>query len=365
MAKKRIWCAVSGHGFGHFSQVYPILNQLIQDITDLEITVAGSIPQRLLDKYIEQPCIHVAQQQDVGLVQPDPLQVDLTATARQLRNLHNNWQQRVSKEMAAIKSFAADLVLADIPYLPIEAAFNLGIPSVAVASLSWDHVTAAYFDMTEKEPSSWRDQMVEAYAKTTLALLPEPAIMGDTFPVYKTTPPLTTPATARKDSLREDLRLLKADNRPLVLVSLGGFPSQTLPIQKLEMDSRFHWLLDYDVNKKHDHIHRVDLLPQWSFRNLSASVDAIVSKPGYGMSIAATVDGVPYLYVRRGRFPDEKIIGDWIEKNNRAMEIEKEDFYAGKWGEKLITLLQMQPPKPTTVDGAKIAASYIKKLMNC
>ncbi|MBF0194820.1 MAG: hypothetical protein HQL71_09685 [Magnetococcales bacterium] len=53
MANKKIWCAFSGHGFGHFSQVYPILNQLSKELLELEVFLAGSIPQKLIDG-----CLH-------------------------------------------------------------------------------------------------------------------------------------------------------------------------------------------------------------------------------------------------------------------------------------------------------------------
>ncbi|MBF0454103.1 MAG: hypothetical protein HQL72_04700 [Magnetococcales bacterium] len=363
MKKKRVWCALSGHGFGHFSQLYPLLNQLDQEIEGLEITLAGTLPSRVVKGYLNRPCHHIVRAQDVGLVQSDPMVVDLPATTVALRAFHHHWPDQLEEEKREMAAFEPDLLLSDIPYLAIEAAHQLGVPTVAIASLSWDHVLAAYYSLEEAEPLSWWKSMRSAYAKTTLALLPDPAIEGDTFPNQHFIPPLTSPARAKKAALRRGLGLVDDDERPLVLVSLGGIPSHSLPIQVLRRDKRFHWLLDCDVPPGEEHLHGVSTLTGWPFRTLSASVDALVSKPGYGMSVASAVDGVPYLYSCRGRFPDEQPISRWLQHNNRAMALDPVLFRSGAWGEALIALMQQTPPRRPPLDGPQKAAGLIKKIM--
>ncbi|MBF0194819.1 MAG: hypothetical protein HQL71_09680 [Magnetococcales bacterium] len=291
------------------------------------------------------------------------MKVDLSSTATALREFHANWQNRLEQEIDDIVSFGADLVLSDIPYLPIEAANKIGIPSVAIASLSWDHVLAAYFPLENSEPLSWWKKMRSSYAKATIALLPEPSIMGDTFPAWKSIPPLTVKGNIKKDELRRDLKLSYNDQRPVVLVSLGGIPSHTLPIENLKKNKQFHWLLDCETPKGYAHLHSISWLGGWPFRTISASVDCIVSKPGYGMSVAAAVDSVPYIYVCRGKFPDEKIIGRWMQKNNRAKEIDSNSFRSGEWCDTITELLQKQPPKPPPFNGPEIAAECIQGLL--
>ncbi len=263
-------------------------------------------------------------------------------------------------------AFAPDLVIADIPYLPIAAAASLDIPVIAVASLSWDHVIAAYFSMTAAEPRRWVDEMAAAYAMTTMALLPEPAIIADTFPVQKHIPPLSLPARADRIRVRSDLGLQESDRRPVVLVSLGGIPANSIPVAALGSDDRFHWILEAPIPQQlqgMSHMHHLSSLPHWQFRDLSASVDGIVSKPGYGMAVASAIDGVPFLYVCRKTFPDEAPIGRWLKNNNRSREMEKTQFASGQWGDAMLRLLEQTPPTPPKPDGAMAAVEEINRVL--
>jgi hypothetical protein len=364
--KIRLWCAVSGHGFGHFSQVSPIINQLARQHSGLEIYIAAALPKQLLSTYIDIPFIHDDRPRDVCLVQPDPLSVDLAATRRAMRQLHNNWEENLALEREAMAAFRPDLLLADIPYLPIMVADSLDIPSVAVASLSWDHVIHAYYSMEEAEPKQWYQAMREAYAKTTVALLPEPAIIQDTFPVFKTIPPLSIPAQARKELLRRELALSQNDNRPIALVSLGGIPANSIPIAALAEDERFHWLLDIPIptNLQHKtHLHLSTKILNWNFRDLSASVDGIVSKPGYGMAVASAMDGVPFLYVRRKIFPDEEPVGRWLDRHGRGAELDKQKFDSGDWADPLLRLMEKPLPAKPDFGGIAVAVEEINRFL--
>ncbi|MBF0161626.1 MAG: hypothetical protein HQL88_04985, partial [Magnetococcales bacterium] len=252
-------------------------------------------------------------------------------------------------------------LLSDIPYLPIAAAADLGIPSVAIASLSWDAVLAAYFPHRDPDMTRWLQEMREAYQRTTLALLPTPAIReGHPFPCAEEIGPLTLPGHRRRLALRQALGLGEEDERPLILVSLGGIPSTRLPVAALAQEVRCHWLLDVAVAQPPGHLHHTaPLLAQWSFADLSASVDGVVSKPGYGMAVAATIQQIPFLYLRRGIFPDEPPICAWMEAHGRALELTAEGFYGGDWYAPLRELLDRPARCAPPADGAEQGAEKI------
>ena len=108
------------------------------------------------------------------------------------------------------------------------------------------------------------------------------------------------------------------------------------------------------------HLHSFDaLLATWNFADLAASVDAIVSKPGYGMAIAAGTQQIPFLYVRRGLFPDESPICAWLAKWSCCQELESKDFYAGNWYEPLRVLLDRPLPARPQVNGAEQGTEII------
>lgn len=355
---KRIWCAISGHGFGHLSQVIPILKQLAKTVS-LTIHISTPLPHTLIQKNLEHPFSQECRSQDVGLVQNDPMVVDLPKTFTALKTLHDNWDTQLHLEKQALAQWKPDLVLADIPYIPIAAAAELSIPSVAIASLTWDAVLSAYFSSDIPEVHLWLHQMRQAYAQTTLALMPTPTLPGDIFPNRIHIPPLTTPGYPQKDRLRHTLGIDPKDKKPLILVSLGGFPAQNLPLENLAEESRFHWLIDLSITKKQNHLHTTQTLFDWNFSDIIASVDGIVSKPGYGTSVLASVHQQPFLYICRGLFPDEKIICDWLKKVGRSSELTPEIFYTGKWHDPLQQLMDQPPPPPPPSNGAQTAARIL------
>ncbi|MEO5363828.1 MAG: hypothetical protein H7838_09435 [Magnetococcus sp. DMHC-8] len=372
----RLYCAISGHGFGHLAQTAALVNRLAEEWPDLTVHIVSPLPRTVLARMVWPPFSLECRAQDVGLVQSDPMQIDQAATLHALRQLHDHWPQHMETEQASLAAWQPDLLLADIPYLPIAAAAALGIPSVAIASLSWDAVLAAYFfrgtipaatphGWVEPAAAHWWQTMRQAYGQTTLALLPTPAILDHhPFPRAEPINPLTSPGHRRRLALRQALGLAPGDERPLVLVSLGGIPGHRLPIHALRQEERCHWLLETAPPDRPDHLHdTLTLLDGWSFADLSASVDGVVSKPGYGMAIAATVQQIPFLYRRRGLFPDEPPICQWIQETGRAQELTPEQFDTGQWFAPLRALLAQPVKTPPPANGAAQGAALIRRLL--
>ncbi|MBF0138556.1 MAG: hypothetical protein H7833_15400 [Magnetococcus sp. DMHC-1] len=360
----RIWCAVTAHGFGHFSQMVPVLRELARQRPDLELRLAGSLSPDVIQRNLGLPHSQDPAARDVGLIQNDPLTVDLPATAAALERIHATWPTLLEAEKQAMAAWSPDLVLANVPYLPLAAAGALGIPSVAVASLSWDLVLAAYFSLAEPGPRRWWEQMRQAYGTTTLALLPTPALLDGPFPRQVLIPPLVEPGVPQPARLRRDLHLSATDQRPLVLVSLGGIPGSNLPFAAMAGNQDWIWILDFPSPLPADHLVTwQDLSGAWSFRDVLASVDAVVGKPGYGMSVETVAHGTPFLYVRRGTFPDEASICPWLQRHGRAREISQATFRSGAWEEPLRELMALPRPPRIPLDGAVVAVEHILRLL--
>lgn len=358
----RLLCTISGHGFGHLSQVAPLLNRLAERVPGLQVGIVSALPHRLLSRLVHVEFSLENRAQDVGLVQSDPMQVDRPGTARALRALHGAWDHRLEAEKRAMTAWQPDLLMTDIPYLPIAAAADLGVPSVAIASLSWDAVLAAYFSREDPEIEGWWQGMRQAYARTTLALMPTPAILeGTPFPHRQEINPLTTLGRRLRGSLRQTLQIPAEDDRPLILVTLGGIPARNLPVDALAREPRCHWLLDTPLSGDlPPHVHDMQaMLSGWVFADVTASVDGVVSKPGYGMAITAATRQIPFLYLRRGLFPDEPVICRWLERVGRCAELDATSFYAGAWYAPLRTLLDRPSPRPPPANGDEQGAAIV------
>ncbi|MBF0214625.1 MAG: hypothetical protein HQM00_13870 [Magnetococcales bacterium] len=359
---KRIWCAVSGHGFGHWSQIVPVLKALLVEDPELTIHVTGGIPTRLIANTLHHPFTHDPAQRDVGLIQPNPLRVDLEGTMEALRRLHHDWPARIHQECQTMHAWKADLILGNIPYLPMEAGTHGGIPTVALTSLSWDEVLLAYAPPEHPEIAAWVATMRAAYGQTRLALRITPAMPLHPFGNTLDIPPITTLGINRRDQLRHDLNIDPRDPRSVVLVTLGGIPADNLPLAALNADRDYLWLVDHPLQADTaSHLHPLEKLSHWLFTDISASVDAVLSKPGYGMTISTVANRIPFLYVRRGTFPDEPPITEWAARYGRAAEITPQAFQDGSFTASLATLLQQNAPPAPEVNGAEVAARLLRE----
>src|SRR4026207_455583 len=97
-----IWCAISGHGFGHAAQLVPILNELGRQLPGFTAILRSSVPASFFHDRLTIPWSLQSVQQDVGCVQRGPLDIDLPATWEAHQEFHASWESRMATETAAL-----------------------------------------------------------------------------------------------------------------------------------------------------------------------------------------------------------------------------------------------------------------------
>ena len=116
-----IWCAISGHGFGHAAQVVPVLNALRDLVPGVTAILRTTVPASFFHDRLTIPWELSPSQQDIGCIQDGPLKIDIDATWIAHQRFHQTWDARLSNEVSAISAASPALVIADIPYLAISA----------------------------------------------------------------------------------------------------------------------------------------------------------------------------------------------------------------------------------------------------
>ena len=178
---ERIWCAISSHGFGHAAQVVPVLNELGRRVSGLTAILRTSVPARLFEAGLQIDWEVSTAEQDVGCVQHGPLRIDVAATWAEHRRFHEQWKDKVTTEVRAIRSGKPALVLADISYLAIEAAARAGVPAVGLCNLSWDGVLKLFFEPGRHEQVDVIRRMQESYSLADLMIRIAPGIPMEAF----------------------------------------------------------------------------------------------------------------------------------------------------------------------------------------
>ena len=227
-----IWCAISGHGFGHAAQVVPVLNALGDLVPGVTAILRTTVPASFFQNRLTIPWTHSFAQQDIGCIQDGPLTIDVDATWVAHQHFHETWNARLANEVAAMAAASPALFIADTPYLAIEAGSRAQIPTVALANFTWDLVLKEYCHASDLSQQQLIQSIRETYAKATMALRITPAPTIDAFSNVIDIGPIASPSPPERNRLASALNL--APNEKTVLVGFGGIPLTSLPLQQME-----------------------------------------------------------------------------------------------------------------------------------
>jgi len=127
--------------------------------------------------------------------------------------------------------------------------------------------------------------------------------------------------------------------------------------------------LPYDVVRRDGRLAVLDprrVPAGFSYQDLVAAADVVVTKPGYGIVSECAANGTPLLYTSRGRFVEYEVFVEEMPRILRCRYISQEDLLAGRWADAVGALLaQPAPPERARIDGAGIAAGEILRMRTC
>ena len=358
----RIWCAISGHGYGHGAQITSILNELGCRIPQLQVLLRTDLPQDFFQSQLNIPWELLPGRQDIGCVQNDPLKIAVQNTWKEYDRYHINWGQTVQTEAEKIRSEQPDLVVSNISYLAIEAGRQAGIPTVALGSLSWDQVMEYFRTDESEEHLAIIRHIRQAYQKAQLMIRFAPIIPMKAFSNLVDVGPIVGPPLQNSGLVRKHLNITQDEK--LVLVAFGGIPLLSLPVDTMERFEGFRFLIGGSVKlNRNSRLRTTSMLPI-PFRQILAEADLVMTKPGYATILETVRNGIPLVYVRRYNFVDEQVLVDYAHRYGQAMELHIDQFHNGDWIEALETVQQIPlpqepPPVPGTSAAAEILAKYL------
>jgi UDP:flavonoid glycosyltransferase YjiC (YdhE family) len=352
-----IWAAISAHGFGHAAQVVPVLNALGCLVPDLRVLLRTTVPAAFFVDRLKIPWEISPVQQDVGCVQQGPMTINIEATWREHSQFHSTWNERLQTEIESMRTAKPDLVLADTPYLALAAGKAASIPTIALASFTWDLILSEYQAPPWIDTQPILQSIRQAYRQADLALRITPSPVLDCFQHLHIIHPVAEPALAARAQLAEFLSLRPGHRT--VLIGFGGIPLTSLPFEPVESLHGYQFLLDGSTPPESTRCTSIRSLP-FSFKTLLASVDVVMTKPGYGTLVEAVALQVPIVYVRRYNFGDEQSLVEYLHRYGRGIELSMDDFMKGQWATTLERAINLPattpPPEP---NGASEAATML------
>ncbi|MGQ0592160.1 MAG: hypothetical protein ACT4QB_05780 [Gammaproteobacteria bacterium] len=353
-----LYVAMSYHGFGHIAQTGPIVNALRTRIPDLRLTLRCAAPLDVLQGHFRGSFEHMAEPVDDAMAMANSLDVLAPASYAAYLETHRRWRVRVGFEARSLRELRPSLVLANIPYLPLAAAAEAGIPALALCSLHWGAVFYHYC-RDNPEADAIRREILAAYHCAGVFLNPEPSMPMPGLPDCRAVGPIARIGRDRKAEIAARLGIDPGDK--LVLLFLGGIPT---PVRFTE------WRIPRGVVLLVSGTH-IDgggaVYPieaaGVSYIDVVASADALITKPGYGSFVEAACNGIPVLYTRRRDWPEEPYTIRWLARHARCRELERAELEQGRIADAL-QALWAQPERPAVAptgiaEAATIIASYL------
>lgn len=348
---------ISSHGFGHLAQTAPVLNRLVELRPDLRLTLRSGLPEARLRQRIHAPFELIAAASDFGYVMVDALHIDRAASAAAYRAASAEFSARIAADAALFNRIGVDAVFANVSYVPLAAAGQTGLPALAMCSLNWADLFAHYFGHEDWAPPI-HAQMLAAY-RSARFLRTTPSMPMPDLADQRVVGPIASIGHDRRNELRQKLGADKTAR--LALVALGGIPTR-LPVADWPQTPGTHWIVPVDWRAARADFHAIETIG-WPFADLLRSVDAIVTKPGYGTFAEAACNGTAVLYQRRPDWPEQEPLIDWLHAHARAREIDGACLQSGQLAAELDALLQAAvPPEPTSC-GAAEAAQHLAALL--
>lgn len=349
---------ISFHGFGHISQTAPVVNALAQRLPDLRVTVRSAAPYPVLRQRLQCEFVHIPAAFDFGLKMDSAVDVRVADSAAAYRSVHAHWDDTVQREAKVMRELSPDLLLADIPYLSLAAAQVAQIPAVALCSLNWADIYQHYCAGADFS-SAAHAQMLAAYNSAACFLQPQPCMPMPALSNTRVISPIVQIGHPQRAALKA-----KLPSRPvekLVLIAMGGMELR-LPMENWPRIPGVHWLVPADWHVAREDVSAFEPLGL-SFKDVLASVDAVLTKPGYGTFAEAACGGVPLLYLTRADWPETPYLVDWLQRNGACREVSRAELESGELHGALRELWGMPLPPRPNANGAEEAARHLCEML--
>ena len=359
MCAPRLLVDISSHGFGHFAQAAPILNQLQLLMPELDLTIRCGLPVERLQTRLQGKWQHIQATSDFGFVMIDASRINHDQTAARYRAFHTNWQERLQEETKKIEALKPDLVLTNVAYLPLAAAHQAGIASLSMSSLNWADLFGYFYG---KEPwgSPIHAQMLDAYRKADHFIRLTPAMPMESFEHQITMPPVASLGKSVRQALLKQFNI--TENSKLILVAFGGFDKE-VDIKAWPQIKNVHWIVPSAWLAERSEMSALESCGV-NFTNLIKSVDSVLTKPGYGTFTEAACNGTPVLYVPRDDWPEQDCLIKWLNDNARCQSISETDLNTGNLQEALFALLENSAPPTPVPEGSLQVAKFIAEYLS-
>jgi hypothetical protein len=253
-----------------------------------------------------------------------------------------------------------DLVVADVPWLPLAAARESGLGAAALCSLNWVDIVVPLVAHASGLERLF-ERMRRAYRDADVFIQPAPAMPMAWLPNRQPVGHIARVGRPAASRIRQHLGLPEGQRLGLLQFGgeLGGVAVRLPEIPGLT------WL-QAGPNASGNRATATEAICQslgLRFVDLLASMDLMLTKPGYGSFAEAVTHGVPLLSVNRKAWPEEPWLLDWAASRVALRKIDRDRLGRGDFTAEILALLAHPPTRGETPTGIDAAVSLLQGLL--
>ncbi|MBN1571556.1 MAG: hypothetical protein JXA73_27210 [Acidobacteria bacterium] len=352
---------ISAHGYGHGVRSCGIIRAINELYPQLNVRIISTLPSDFLK--IQFPSVRNfvrTESFDIGMTQIDSIRVDISSTLARITQLYSRRKELVKKEADYLIQQGIGLVVVDIPALPLEAAALAGIPGIAIGNFSWDWI---YSEFLPQNPA-W-GPIIEIiryqYSEADLLLRLPFCDRMDAFRHIEDVPLVTTPGRSRREEI---VQTTWADtSKRWILLSFTTLEWSIAARERAARIGDYEFFTVRPLEWPGSGIHPLDP-EQMPFSDMLASMDAVISKPGFGILSDCIANKKPLIYADRSSFLEYRVLIEAIKKYVRHVHIPAARLYQGDLQQSLDGI--WESPEPSEIlqtGGDKIAAHRIAEFL--
>jgi hypothetical protein len=350
--KMKIAYFLTGHGFGHGVRGSAIISELPPEI---EVDIYTSLPEAFFREELHRPYQYISCEIDCGCLQLDTVEVDVEATLARYSEIEADRHQIISRYVPMLKATGVDLVIGDTPPLAFPIAKAAGIASWNLCNFDW---TDIYRPFVEQHPryQEMLERMTADYALADRNIRFFPFMEPPSGAPFEKIGLVCRPGRPSREAFAKRFGL--DIQKKWCLIYIGNFGLEGVAWDRLNLFPDWEFMGLYPLSGAAANYHQVDKDPSFRYADLTASVDLVLGKLGYGLVAECLSLAKPILFLSRNGFSEYDMLRQLILDRNMGQEISLEKLMSLDI-ESELNSLPFQALQPMQVTGI---AEILKKM---
>lgn len=333
---KKIAYYISDYGFGHATRSLAIIQELLRQSHEVEVTICHTYAKDLLVSTLKESSqvkFRFAQT-DIGyFLKEDTIQPDIKKLISEYNYYMEKWSDFIDREKHFLMKENIDLVISDISPIAFEAAYQADIMSIGISNFTWYTAYQSLIDEVDLQA------LVKAYNKMTYFF----TLAGSNEPTWSRH--VINFNFFSRDIDNDEVNRIRDKLNPngnKILIYFGlGMKIDVKSLHSLPLwdspNSVFITSSNTMVNKPNVYQIPSDYTET---HNMIAATDLAISKAGWGTVSEAVNGATPLLIIERGCMKEDQNTTNFILHHKLGQKISWEQLQSTKITDEFMKVLK-------------------------